>query len=215
MPKISSDLKAKLIEEGRWTEFVRYRQDLKAGGSSSVTAHKAAVDHFFNNAPEKSSESGSVNPKSAQSATESAQSVEKRRPIPDVPADVRSGSSSKPAEPTVKTGGSDYAELPPVQSSDFEGRVANEVDVIRWVAANMEIQDPNPADCPSSSAWGLLAHCRSSNVARSEFWKQTYPKLLPSRAKMEEQQEVDNEGKAAEVIEDLLRFRTESESDEE
>jgi hypothetical protein len=96
-----------------------------------------------------------------------------------------------------------------VQSADFNGRVSSEVESVRWVAANMKVVDPSPKDCPSAAAWGLLSQCRDSMVSESEFWKLTFPKLLPSRAQMEalELDKLPDVGRADEVIKELLQFR--------
>jgi hypothetical protein len=49
-------------------------------------------------------------------------------------------------------------------------------------------------------------------VSEAEFWKLTYPKLLPSRAQMEvlDSDKLPDESRAKAVIEDLLRFSRES-----
>ena len=68
--------------------------------------------------------------------------------------------------------------------------------------------DPSPDDCPSAAAWGLLASCRKSPSAKADFWRNTYPKLMPTRAQLEKDEKSGTKdlSKAREVIEDLLEF---------
>ncbi len=77
----------------------------------------------------------------------------------------------------------------------------------------MMVNDPSIAECPDGSAWGLLAHCRQSNMSAAEFWKTTFTKLLPSRAQMEASKgEKDTDGsKTTEVIDELLSISKEAE----
>lgn len=98
--------------------------------------------------------------------------------------------------------------LPVVTSADFNGRQTSEVEAVRWVAENMEIDNPDPRECPGRAAWGLLVQCRGTMTAKQEFWKLTFPKLLPSRAQMEEmgKDKARDLGKASEVIDKLLSF---------
>jgi len=233
MPKTDPELKAKLLEKGQWGEFVKYRQELKIGGMSGVEAHHRTLDKFFDHLPEAEREKLKKIHRPGNK-TKKKKSTTKGQPVPssvdgggsDSPTKLPSPSGSPPStlsvshrctvnekisDATVKEYTGDLPKLKPVRSEDFDGKQAPEVEVIRWVASNMEIQNPEPKDCPSAAAWGLLAQCRNSPIARGEFWKQTYPKLLPSRAQMEQEQDsVPDESKAKEVIEDLLRFNREA-----
>lgn len=251
MPKTALELKEKLLAEGRWGDFVRYRQDLKDKGMAPRDAQKAAVAHFFNDPPVVTGECGGKNPKPLRKRGRPRGSVKKKSsdsgvllsedgavsgtPLPgadsisspvveaaessgiksDGPADLSSQLDSGPAQPRPKPSVKNYVgSLPPLPSvghGEFDGRRASEVEVVRWVASNMQVEDPCSSDCPSAAAWGLLAQCRESVVARSDFWKTTYPKLLPTKSQMEqEQKRGPDEGRAKAVIEDLLRFGREA-----
>jgi len=233
MPKIRPELKQDLLERGEWGEFVRFRQELKLGGMANNEAHRQALKKFFpdtegvfdspvDQVVEQVPDVGGSEEISAAGGTVKRSRNKRgggRRASSSTTA-TRSGgpSSSFPISPassmTVKPGPvvpQSLPALPEVSSSDFGGRKASEVEVIRWVASNMEVVDPAPVNCPSAAAWGLLAQCRSSMIARSEFWKQTYPKLLPSKAQLDKEDEaVTDESKAVEVIQELLSFRNES-----
>jgi hypothetical protein len=220
MPKIAPELKQKLLEQGKWSEFVLYRQTLKEGGMVNADAHNQAVEHFFGYLPEVTTERKII--KKSKKPIKQKVSVE---PPPPQSADNGKdggGSESSPGPPpsspipAVKDYIGNLPRLVEVKSGDFDGKVASEVEAVRWVADNMEVLDPRPKDCPSAAAWGLLSQCRQSLQARSDFWKLTYAKLLPTKAQMEKEQDaLPDESKAKEVIEDLLRFGREARGEKE
>jgi hypothetical protein len=99
-----------------------------------------------------------------------------------------------------------------VTAADFNGKQATPQENVQWVADNMEISDPSVKECPSAAAWNFLAQCRNSITAKSEFWRMTYPKLLPTKSQLEKEGRVEklDVGKAAEVIDKLLKFGQEA-----
>ena len=220
MPKTDPKLKDQLMDEGRWGEFVKYRQDLKFKGHTNMEAHQMALDKFFDNPPVKEKKKAA----SKKSSKKSSGGGEPNPPAPPPKGSsppiyptnsVKGSANERPREPKVKAHPGDLPRLPAVRSGDFDGKKASEVEAIRWVADNMQILDPKPKDCPSAAAWGLLAQCRDSAIAQSDFWKQTFPKLLPSRTQMEQERDAaPDESKAKEVIEDLLRFGRKAKEEE-
>ena len=68
---------------------------------------------------------------------------------------------------------------------DFGDRDCSEVDSIRWVANNISRSGVMPEDCPSAVGWTLMLECRTSNAFRNEFLTKMWPKLLPSRAQLD------------------------------
>jgi len=211
MGKLREDLKQQLKEAGQWDEYIRYRDELKGQGISPKEAQFKAVEKFFNNPPEvigqsgktfkgKNEESsGSLANKGSESSSEKSGTV-----IGGVSVQGQAETNCGPSTGSTP--------LFFVDLEVFEGKQATEVEVIRWVARNMMVSNPSTEECPDSTAWALLAHCRMSPLALAEFWKTTYTKLLPSRAQMEVQKG-DNEtdgSKALEVIEDLLKISEEA-----
>jgi len=207
--KLTEDLKLKLKASGRWPEFTAYREELKAQGMSGKAAQFEAVSHFFDNPPDIIGQSG-TNYKDPKRDPEDF-------PVTDLQVDAKKALKdaedlkedfSVDVEPSVK--GGPVARLPALRTDFdqfiFEDKVASEVEIVRWVARNMSIGDPDPYSCPDATAWSLLSHCRSSMLAASEFWKQTYTKLLPSKTQMEAmKKETETDGsKATEVIDELI-----------
>lgn len=177
--RVSPEIKERLKAEGRWEEFIAYRDRLKAEGYRPKAAREAAILEFTQN-------SGEV-------------------PI----------SCSGPAASTFPPGNIDgaagsLASVPSgsVKLADFEDRSAAEADIIRWVARFMEIEDVSPAECPDPIAWNMLVHCRKFPAAKNEFWRNTYPKLLPSRSQLEEVKSDEYDGKnMVDVIEQIKGIR--------
>lgn len=106
--------------------------------------------------------------------------------------------------------GSGNCSLAPAPNAAFGDRRASEAEVVRWVARNMEVADVAPENAPDPTAWGLLLHCRSSPAAKADFWRITYPKMLPSRAQLERERE-DEEPDGQEIIKIMQRVRESAE----
>ena len=109
-----------------------------------------------------------------------------------------------------RTGMTQKNRLPPekkfeyAKKSDFAGKKQiGAFEVVCWVAENMALDDVGVSDCPSSTAWGMLQQCRTNPMYRFEFWKTIYPKLLPSRAQIEDGS--DQGGFDGEVTHEHLR----------
>jgi len=222
MAKLSESLKNQLKEAGQWPGFIRLRDELKLQGCSPKEAQARAVAEFFKNPPKVIGQSGSRKRTETKPATEktSKNKNDKKQDLSPEKKPVvgsENGVVSDDGQPEVRkllAGLSATADpLKPVDLSVFEGKQATEVEIIRWVARNMMVNDPSIAECPDGSAWGLLAHCRQSNMSAAEFWKTTFTKLLPSRAQMEASKgEKDTDGsKTTEVIDELLSISKEAE----
>lgn len=214
MPQIEPELKAQLIELGQWGAFVKRREELKKN-NDPYDAHNLAMMEFFDNPPLRIRKRESTK-KSSGAEGSGAAAAPEAGGEPEPPSSSSSTGSSpaplpKPIVPRADV--NKLPRLPRVRANDFEDKHCSEVEAVRWVADNMNIDDPKPEDCPSAAAWGLLAQCRESHVARADFWKQTFTKLMPSKAEMEKKNELKSKrGKAKEVIDELLSFRQEADT---
>lgn len=113
---------------------------------------------------------------------------------PDVGALVEEAKREPPKRKRVTRGKKNRAaeedeipDLPPVSRKMFHGKEANEIEVIRWVARNMDIRDVSPEDCPDAAAWRLLKRCRDSKLFEQLFWQSMWTKVVPSRAQIEKE----------------------------
>ncbi len=93
------------------------------------------------------------------------------------------------------------AESDRVPGTTFSGKTASSIEVIEWVAANIAITDPDPKKAPNSEAWGLLQWVRRDQQNEGEFWRQIYPKLMPTKSEMKKSQgEKENESDVIDLI---------------
>ena len=77
--------------------------------------------------------------------------------------------------------------------SIIRGRTCPESRSIAWVADNIGSDDPDPRDCPSERAWGMLLWANGSAVNQSKFWERLYPLITPTREMMDaESRKVDD-----------------------
>jgi hypothetical protein len=157
MAKVRTEHKAALMASGQWPEFVRYRDGLKSQGVASCDANRQAVSKFL------AVRQDTIEVQPVGLGAESSQII-KVDPSDKIP----------PGLP-----GTQAASL-----SDFAGREASEVDIIRWVARNMDVVDVRPSDCPDAAAWSLLNQCRMNAMFRAEFWRSMYTKIIPSRGQL-------------------------------
>ena len=127
------------------------------------------------------------------------------------------GTDGKTREPQLEPGGQsdatdlgDTLEAPIITTSlaDFGDREASEVEIIRWVVRYMDVADIKPEHCPDPAAWTYLNECRKSPAFRSSFLLQVWPKIVPSRAQLEDVAGRKFDGAAdMEIIDQIIAAR--------
>lgn len=60
--------------------------------------------------------------------------------------------------------------------------ISDPVELIRWVASNMEVVEPDLEGCPGRDAHALWKACQEDKGFKIDFWKSMFTKILPSRA---------------------------------
>lgn len=82
----------------------------------------------------------------------------------------------------------DLFALLPAAPEELAGKTANEPDIVRWVARNIDNPRVTPADCPDPFAWTLLRQCRDpENKGMVVFFiERLWAKLLPPRSQLED-----------------------------
>jgi hypothetical protein len=82
------------------------------------------------------------------------------------------------------------------------GKNGSELEIIRWVARNIDCPKPNPKDCPDPFAWTLLRNCRGNMAFQTFFIEKLWSKLLQGKSALEEEdQSIDIDGsKTLDVI---------------
>jgi hypothetical protein len=89
---------------------------------------------------------------------------------------------------------------------------ASEPETIRWVARNISVEFPDASDCPDPFAWTLLSMCREEPGFRVFFVEKLWTKLIPSRANLDEADNVGPmDGQATvDMIEKIQRMSVEA-----
>lgn len=185
-----SKIKIRLNTEGRWMEFVDYREELKAKGVPSPEAWDRAIDAF---PPLEDGEEENAQPAAGS-------------PFVSNPKRAPSAEHKKAASQREK-------DRRP--ASDFEGRECSAHKTAQWVAGHIAISDVVSEDAPSPEAWALLRWVQRSDSNEIEFWKVIYTKLLPSRTQLEAAAKFKDDGhEIVELIFEIQR-RTAEEPDEQ
>jgi hypothetical protein len=175
-PRNKKLLKSELERQGKWKEFVALREDLVKRGVDrpaawDVAARKMDYSQF------------------ADARVQAAVEELKLAPTPkaDEPMNERRRTAA-PKGPVSFMPGVD------VDVRQFKGKSSTPVADLKWVTENMFTKDATAKDAPSATAWGLLMVCRSNPERNEFFWRNIYPKLLPSKAQFEteEQRRGDN-----------------------
>jgi hypothetical protein len=75
----------------------------------------------------------------------------------------------------------------PVSREMFSGKKESTARAdLEFVYNSIDLEDVEPEDAPSAGAWGLLCRVRALPALQVEFYTSMWPKLLPSRASLEE-----------------------------
>ena len=99
----------------------------------------------------------------------------------------------------------------------YEGRSeASIIEIIQWVARNLENNNPQPAEAPSAEAWGMLKSYSRSDFRKDEFWDKMFSKLIPSKAQLDSRppEALDDAG-VNRIIERLLAIKADAEAQSE
>ena len=191
--KTPEAVKERLRKAGVWKDFADYRAELRNenGDSSMVTYRKAMAR--FDVAP------GTVagGPKAGIGAG-SAEPTPKKKASPPAP-DCMSDSDD---------------EVFAMEMVDLNERSCGEVEIIRWVAKNIENTLATPVDAPDPAAWGLLRTCQEDASFKVDFWKSMYTKIIPSRAQLEKTIDVNLDGdEALELLGRIAKASAEAKSE--
>lgn len=219
MAEIKPEQKAELIERGEWVAFVQMRDTYRDEGDKPWEAHYKTIRHFFGEEAVPAKFGGrsvaekvakTKSPKNISKNFETVPSMKFEDVLKAEDAFIKKQAVELVEKRPDRTGMTQKNRLPPekkfeyANKSDFAGKKQiGAFDVVCWVAENMALDDVGVSDCPSSTAWGMLQQCRTNPMYRFEFWKTIYPKLLPSRAQIEDGS--DQGGFDGEVTHEHLR----------
>lgn len=95
----------------------------------------------------------------------------------------------------------------PLAPAALAGKMANEPEVARWVARNIDNPAANPAECPDPFAWTLLRMCRDNPAFALMFVKDIWTKLLVLQAKQPDTSGADGEIDGTPTLKLIERIR--------
>jgi len=88
---------------------------------------------------------------------------------------------------------------------EVAGKTANEPEIVRWVARNIDNQKVDAKDCPDPFAWTLLKQCRQSPAFLTFFIQNVWSKLIPNRAQIEDDSKEEIDGAVTIALIDRIR----------
>ena len=111
----------------------------------------------------------------------------------------------------------DEADLMEMAPPCLAGHTADEPEIIRWVARNIDNAAVTPEDCPDPFAWTLLRQLRANPLLLAFFIEKLWAKLLPSRSAQEKSDEdsVIDGTPTIELIERIIKIRDRAKRDGE
>ena len=77
--------------------------------------------------------------------------------------------------------------------------------VVQWVFENMGVVDVKPEDAPCGGAWSLLMELRKDAVMRSDFYRSTWPKLLPAKSQVDIEANIRDDNRVLEQVDNVLK----------
>jgi hypothetical protein len=180
MAQVRPEVKEKLVADGRWPDFVRYRKELTDGGLKPSVAFDIAIARIC---PEFAAESRAkrgrprvvrepVDKDIAELRNEIAEVAQEASDEADLTAKARTEARMSEA---AKLGEEIEAER---RRKQKEGLVGKDVfagkpkvgaaDEVLWVAKNLTV-DVGPEDAPGELAWNFLVLCRESADFKVKF----------------------------------------------
>jgi hypothetical protein len=161
MAKVAPEIKTRLMAEGTWNDFTRFRKDRQKEGETPAAAMRLAVAKFC---PDLAGLPPCSHRKGAKDARELAKP----------PA-----SSVVPAKPAQETG---------VSLDVFGGKTCTMAKALDWVIDMMAL-DPSqvrPDTAPAAKAWSLYLMCRRSPSFAEDVISKAVVRQLPNGSREDE-----------------------------
>jgi len=165
MAKVAPEIKTRLLAEGKWNDFGRFRKDAQKNGNTPAAAMRLAIAKFC---PDLAGLPPCSHKKGVKDARELAE------------APSTSVVKGSPAEaPAVSTG---------VPLDVFEGKTCTMVKALDWVI-DMLALDPSlvrPEMAPAAKAWSLFLMCQRSPSFAEDVISKAVVRQLPNGGREDE-----------------------------
>lgn len=112
-------------------------------------------------------------------------------------------------ERVQKSGAPDFSAEGRVEQEVFGDRSCSITRTVEWVAKQMMVDTPNPAEAPSPESWSMLAWARRSNQNEAQFWGQIWSKMMPSKQQLEAAERLSDDGSDVLLLIDRIRQMSE------
>lgn len=171
-----TQIKTRLLNEGRFGEFTKVRDAFRAQGRVGNACWEAALD-----APDSTGRTfGTPLPSGMVFTPGNGASMPPAPVGVHTPAPAASRASAPP-----KRAEGIPADTPVATAADFEGKPRGDHRAaVEWVAEHLHIDGVQPIDAPSGLAWSLLLDCKTSIRMREQFWTNLFSRMLPSDKEM-------------------------------
>lgn len=233
-----SAIKRRLMEDGRWSDFIKVREAYKAEGVDPTEAWAKAAEQFpplegiggevkavKEAARQRACVSGEGNAAkdgsgNAEDAAEDSGAEASATCAGDMAGNVSGHSVVQPQRLQQHNA---IASKPLQNQSDADLSIkmferVGKIDMLEWVrfvANYIDVADVTPDMAPAPGAWAWLKRVRSNSVMALEFYRLVLPKLLPNKTQMEEAERFTDDGtKTVELIDRVLQANSESGSKE-
>ena len=192
-------LKARLRGEGRWQQFISTREGFFTLGYPRKTANGVTDiwDMAIRELDRGIDESADMRADADDAAARALN-----------PESTDTNAPPEPARPMKQT------KIQTMTRSDFDtitqpGSVNAKV-VIEWAFETWGLDDVAPEEAPTVGAWFLREELRLSPSFRNDFYRNVYPRLLPSKTQMEDLVNMmQDDGRDAIDLIDSMRKRVE------
>jgi len=181
MAQVRPELKARLVREGKWGDFVRFRSELVGRGAKPASALREAVAKFC-----PDFEGDGVKPDGPKLRAEQQAGVRPKRMRDEYAAAAKKIAeevSAGKVAPVAAAGDGG------VDAEAFKGKVFSSKDApqtVAWVLERIFVKDVKPEDAPSGMAWTLLLMCKRSAAFAEDFVSKSVVKMIPSKPPEEE-----------------------------
>jgi hypothetical protein len=159
-------VKEKLVADGRWPDFVRYRKELTDGGLKPSVAFDIAIARIC---PEFAAESRAKRGRPRKTADdEAADHSVSRTEAAQAKVEARVAAAGKLGE-EIEAERRRKQKEGLVGKDVFAGKPkVGAADEVLWVAKNLTV-DVGPEDAPGELAWNFLVLCRESADFKVKF----------------------------------------------
>ncbi len=208
---IDKGTREELKRRGDWDAFLKYRDGLKARGVDVREANLRALDKF---SVVGGGIAGVLAASGARVGAAALRGAGSGAGADEVDGKDVDGDVDEPLDPRLVDGLDGIL-------SEFRDRTASEVEQFRWVARALGVRavggkgSVDVAGCPDPAAWALYTACLKIPGFESDFWRNVYPKIVPTRSQLEDKRgDVVDGGDLIAMCGKLLGLRERAESKE-